>query len=195
MIRRAEPFCRAAFSRLRGAAPSAAQLLVAALLLSAALLPSACSPATPALEPDVPAVVDWNGARVAWREYDAGFAEARASGKPVLLVFYTDWCPHCHNYSRLFHVPEVVELSASFVMIRVERDGHPELSARHVPDGDYVPRTFFFDAAGSPMAELTSDNPEYNYFLDEHDAGELIDLMMRARERAAQLAAPAARAR
>ena len=183
VIRRSIQCCRATSSTF------------GAMLLSGALFSLACSPATPALEPDEPVVMDWNGARVAWREYDAGFAEARASGKPVLLIFYTDWCPHCHNYSRLFHVPEVIELAASFVMIRVERDGHPELSARHAPDGEYIPRTFFFAAAGTPWPDLTSDNPEYRYFIDEHDAGELIDLMTRARERAAQPAAAAVPAR
>jgi thiol-disulfide isomerase/thioredoxin len=139
--------------------------------------------------------MDWNGARVAWREYEAGFAEALEIGKPVLLIFYTDWCPHCHNYSRLFHVPEVIELAASFVMIRVERDGHPALSARHAPDGNYIPRTFFFDPAGAPWADLISDNPEYMYFFDEHHPEELIEVMTRARTRAAQWPDPSAPAR
>ena len=123
---------------------------------------------------------DWNASAIRWRDYDAGMAEARASGKPVVLILYTDWCPHCHNYSRVFYADELEKLASAFVMIRVERDGHPDISARYDLDGDYVPRTFFLAPSGVLQVELQSDNPEYRYFLDEHEPDELIGLMRRA---------------
>jgi thiol-disulfide isomerase/thioredoxin len=123
---------------------------------------------------------DWNVAEVAWLPYEAGLAAGKAERKPIVLVFYTDWCPHCHNYSRLFHDPELVRLSREFVMIRVERDGHREISARYDVDGEYIPRTFFLTPSGAVLTEFASDNENYRYFLDEHDPAELIALMQRA---------------
>lgn len=126
---------------------------------------------------------DWNVREVAWVPYEAGLAAGRAQHKPIVLVFYTDWCPHCHNYSRLFHDPELVRLSQQFVMIRVERDGHREISAQYDVDGEYIPRTFFLTPTGSVLTELSSDNDNYRYFMDEHDPTELIALMRRALQR------------
>jgi thiol-disulfide isomerase/thioredoxin len=110
-------------------------------------------------------------------------AAGKGQGKPILLVFYTDWCPHCHNYSRLFHDPEVVRLSRAFVMIRVERDGNRDISAVYDIDGDYIPRTFFLAPNGAVLTDLTADNDEFRYFFDEHDPTELCAMMLLALER------------
>jgi thiol-disulfide isomerase/thioredoxin len=152
--------------------------LVASLSLGASACMGAGSGAPLA---DAPS--DWNVREVAWMPYEAGLAAGKAQHKPIVLVFYTDWCPHCHNYSRLFHDPELVRLSQEFVMIRVERDGHREISGRYDIDGEYIPRTFFLTPTGSVLTELTSDNDDFRYFLDEHDPTELIALMQRALER------------
>jgi thiol-disulfide isomerase/thioredoxin len=127
---------------------------------------------------------DWNDSGINWRPYEAGLAEARAAGKPIVLVFYTDWCPHCHNYSRVFHDPEVARLAASFVMIRVERDGHRDISARYALDGEYIPRTFFLSPEGVLLPGLDSGREQYRYYLDEHDPSELTSRMEEALERA-----------
>jgi hypothetical protein len=162
----------------------AAALTSAAALLAGTL---GCTAQSSAL---ARAPSDWNAREVAWMPYEAGLAAAKARQKPIVLVFYTDWCPHCHNYSRLFHDPEVVRLSQQFVMIRVERDGHRDISAQYDIDGEYIPRTFFLTPAGSVLTELTSDNDDFRYFLDEHDPAELIALMQRALERLGSESSP-----
>lgn len=125
---------------------------------------------------------DWNDGGVNWRAYEAGLAEARAAGKPVVLIFYTDWCPHCHNYSRVFHDPEVVRLARSFVMIRVERDAHRDISARYALDGEYIPRTYFLSPDGVLLPGLDSGREQYRYYLDEQDPSELTSRMEEALE-------------
>ena len=41
------------------------------------------------------AAPEWNEQEIAWRTYDEGIAAMAATGKPGVLVFKTDWCPHC----------------------------------------------------------------------------------------------------
>lgn len=145
-------------------------LVLPAELLLAGLLVSQLSACVPVPESEVPEAtpVDWNVAEIDWRDYFDGLKQARAENKPVILIFYTDWCPHCHNYSREFHDPGVVQLARHFVMIRVERDGNREISARHDVDGDYVPRTFFLGPNGELLPGFETTAPRYRYFLDEY---------------------------
>ena len=129
------------------------------------------------------APADWNPGAIAWQPYGEGLAAAKAQRRPVCLVFYTDWCPHCHNYSQLFHAPEIVALSKQFVMIRVERDGNRDISEVYAIDGEYIPRTFFLTSTGLVLTDLASDNEAFRYFFDEHDPSELESVMQRALER------------
>jgi glutaredoxin len=156
------------------------QLGVAALVVGP--LGSACY-GTPAQAPLASAPRDWNERQIDWVPYAQGLAAGRARHVPIVLIFYTDWCPHCHNYSRLFHDPELTRLSQRFVMIRVERDGHRDISEVYDIDGEYIPRTFFLTPTGAVLTDLASDNDDYRYFLDEHDPAMLISLMRRSLER------------
>lgn len=153
--------------------------------LLAACASAACSfgPAkqTGPAEPIDHATADWNDTAIDWKGFEAGLSEAAARNKPVLLVFYTTWCPHCHNLSWLFHDPRLVSASTSFVMIRLDRDQNPEISKRFDLDGDYIPRVFVLDSQGAVRAEITPhDQPQFRYFPDEYDAGELLSMMKRA---------------
>ncbi len=120
---------------------------------------------------------DWNDAGIAWRPYEEGLAAAKSEGKPVCLVFYTEWCPHCTNYSRVFHDPQIVEKSKSFVMIRLDKDQNGPISAKFAPDGEYIPRTFFLTSDGTLKAEITEQRPSYKYFYDEKNPSSLLRAM------------------
>ncbi len=55
------------------------------------------------------------------------FDQAIASDKPVVVKFYTDWCPDCHRIDPF--MPEVEEAYRDKVdMVAVNRDNFPELS-------------------------------------------------------------------
>ena len=155
--------------------PRARALRQAAALCAAAWLCAACA----ALGIVGPA--DWNDGEIAWQSYEAGLAQARRERKPMLLVFYTQGCQHSPEYSRIFHAPEVVAQAREFVMVRVDADLLPELDARFMPDGPYVPRTFFLDPDGAPALALHGADPTYRYFLDYASPRELLELMARAR--------------
>jgi thiol:disulfide interchange protein len=112
---------------------------------------------------------DWNDANIAWKTYEEGLAEAKSTNKPICLVFYTQWCPHCTNYSQIFHDPGVVALSKKFVMIRVDNDKDQATSSKYAPDGKYIPRTFFLRSDGTLLTEITEQRPTYKYFYNEKD--------------------------
>lgn len=123
---------------------------------------------------------DWNDAGISWQPYEAGLAAAKKSGNPICLIFYTEWCPHCTNYSRVFHDPRVVEHAKKFVMIRLDKDKHAELSKQYAPDGEYIPRTYFLGSSGELQASITAPRDKYRYFYSEHDAGSLLGGMEKA---------------
>ncbi len=120
---------------------------------------------------------DWNDAKVQWQPYEQGLAAAKKDKKPVLLVFFTEWCPHCTNYSKLFHDAKVVEQSKRFVMIRLDKDKSAEVSKKYAPDGEYIPRTYFLGSDGTLDASLAAPRAEYKYFYDERDPAQLLAAM------------------
>ncbi len=113
---------------------------------------------------------DWNDAGIAWRPYSDGVAEAKKSGKPICLVVFTDWCPHCKNYSAVYHDPKVVEMAKKFVMIRLDQDQNKDLVKDFAPDGQYIPRTLFLSSEGKLDADLRAPRELYRYFYDEAKA-------------------------
>jgi thiol-disulfide isomerase/thioredoxin len=116
----------------------------------------------------------WNAAQIRWMSYADGLARAKAENKPVCLVFYTTWCPHCRNYSRVFDDPKIVERARDFVMIRVNPDEQADIGEKYAPDGGYVPRTFFLAPDGTLMADVRAPRPKFLYFFDEHDPKSLL---------------------
>ncbi len=135
-------------------------VLLACLLLAASL---------PAL-----AAHDWNGAQIDWQTYEKGLAAAKAQSKPICMVFFTEWCPHCANYSLVFHDPKVVEKSKQFVMILMDKDQNKEISAQYALDGAYIPRTYFLSAEGKVDPDLHAPREQYKYFYDEKDPASIL---------------------
>jgi len=127
---------------------------------------------------------DWNDSGIKWRGYEDGLAEAKKENKPVCLIFFTEWCPHCTRYSGVFHDPKVVEKSKSFVMIRLDKDKNTELSAKHKPDGEYIPRTYFLSPSGEFIADIHAPRDKYQYFYNEADPAELLASMDTALKKA-----------
>jgi thiol-disulfide isomerase/thioredoxin len=112
---------------------------------------------------------DWNDGQIKWQPYEEGLAAAKKDKKPVLIVFFTEWCPHCQNYSAVFHDPKVVEQSKKFVMVRLDKDKNAELSKKYAPDGEYIPRTYFLSSSGTLEPAIHAPRDQYQYFYPEKD--------------------------
>ena len=123
---------------------------------------------------------DWNDQAVKWVPYTDALATAKKEKKPVCLVFFTEWCPHCQNYSGVFHDPKVVEETKRFVMVRLDRDKEKELSTKYAPDGEYIPRTYFLKSDGTLDPEIHAPRDDYKYFYDERDPAPLLAAMNQA---------------
>ena len=87
---------------------------VGALLVSMVLTASALS---------LPAAAG-QGPAVQWRGWDRGLEEARASGRPVIVDVYTDWCGWCRRMeANVYSQPEVRDyLSRKFVAIKLDAE-------------------------------------------------------------------------
>ncbi len=120
---------------------------------------------------------DWNDKGVQWRGYEEGLAEAKKNGKPVCLIFYTDWCPHCTRYSGVFHDDKVIAKSKELVMIRLNKDENKELSGKYAPDGQYIPRTFFLLPDGAVNNAIKAPREKYQYFYNPQAADEVLAAM------------------
>jgi len=140
------------------------------VLLTALVLALAAAPAARAGG-------DWNDGKIGWKGYDEGVALAKKEKKPICLVFFTEWCPHCQNYSAVFHDDKVIETSKKFVMIRLDKDKNQEVSKKYAPDGEYIPRTYFLSSDGVLDPELAAKRDRYRYFYNESDPNDVLGAM------------------
>ena len=95
----------------------------------------------------------------------------------MCLVFFTEWCPHCQNYSAVFHDAKVVDKSKKFVMIRLDKDKNGEISKKFAPDGEYIPRTYFLKSDGTLESAIHAPRDKYQFFYDEKEPGPLLASM------------------
>ena len=88
-----------------------------AVFLLLAGLAAASSQHVPAAAAPPPAVV--------WRSWDRGLEEARASGRPILVDVYTDWCGWCRRMKAdVYARPEVrAYLAERFVTVSLNAEG------------------------------------------------------------------------
>jgi len=96
---------------------------------------------------------------IAWEPYtEAKLTEAAASGRPVFIDSFAEWCLPCKEMEKLtFSQPEVIATSREFLMLRVDVTSNKDPLAK-----DYykkfrvrgVPTLIFLKPDGSEIREL-----------------------------------------
>ncbi|HZG17069.1 MAG TPA: thioredoxin family protein [Candidatus Bathyarchaeia archaeon] len=94
------------------------------------------------------------------------FQEAIQSEKPVVVKFFTDWCPDCHRIDPF--MPEVEEnYKEKIDMIAVNRDTLPELGQKYDVFG--IPSFIAFQKGNELIrfvSKLGKSREEIEQFLD-----------------------------
>jgi thiol-disulfide isomerase/thioredoxin len=126
---------------------------------------------------------DWNDTGIKWQSYEQGLAMAKTEKKPVCLIFYTDTCPHCIKYSKIFHDAEVIERSKKFIMIRINQTTYPDVGKMYNQDGTYIPRTFFLSPEGKLDPSIHGTIDRFRYYYDEDTPAPLLEAMRVALEK------------
>jgi thiol:disulfide interchange protein DsbD len=96
---------------------------------------------------------------VVWEPYHAGILEeAGASGRPVVLDFYADWCIPCHELDQFtYSDPQVIKTLARFRKIKVDTTSVDTDEVREAIrrfDVFGVPTIIFLDEKGSEVQSL-----------------------------------------
>lgn len=138
-------------------------------------------------QPDAPARVATApshgfGDAIAWRTLDEGLAEAKADGRPLMLVVHASWCGQCKALKPAFSDARLAALSERFVMVNADQDQTPAVLG-YGPDGNYLPRVLFIDPT-TGVADESLQNPSrsrYHYYYGPQD--DLPAMMEKALER------------
>jgi thioredoxin-related protein len=137
----------------------------------------------------------------AWRSWDAGLREAGATGRPMLVDVYTDWCGWCRRMDRDVYARADVKdyLARTFVTVKLDAEGNDParyegraytsrtLAARFGVTG--YPTTVFLSAKGAYLGNVPGYSPPQDFLLllrfigDGHAArGENLEDFLRAEQ-------------
>ena len=100
-----------------------------------------------------------------WTPYsEKVLAEAKASGKPVIIDFYADWCSPCRYMDRTtFHDRSIIGAAAKdFVMIRVDFSQRGDRASERMARSYNVlgiPSVIFLKPGGEEMVDLRVMDP------------------------------------
>ncbi|MBU0741931.1 thioredoxin family protein [bacterium] len=88
----------------------------------------------------------------------AGFAEAAATGKPVMMDFWAEWCAACLELDhKTYNQDAILRLAQSFVAVKMDMTRRsPEndaISRRHKVVG--MPTVIFFDSQGHELERFS----------------------------------------
>jgi len=125
------------------------------LLCSMLLVPALGASAKPAAKAG-------KNAPVAWRtDFDSALKEARRSGKPVFVDFYTDWCGACKYLDQTtYRDPKFVRASRNWVMVKVNAEKgarNIQIAQKYRPEG--YPTLLMVDARGKKLNQIAGAYP------------------------------------
>jgi thiol:disulfide interchange protein DsbD len=93
-----------------------------------------------------------------WKAYSKKAVEdSVAHKKPVVIDFYADWCPNCHDLDReVFSLPEIQSQLAQVTALRMDVTNQDDLEVQKILQ-EYeivgVPTVVFLDTRGQEVKD------------------------------------------
>jgi thioredoxin-related protein len=131
--------------------------------------------------PQSSATLEGGNVQIQWLDFDEGLARARATRKPTMIVFYTDWCIYCKKFDReTLRDPEVVRIiEAGFIPVRLNAEnekGRLSYRGKSFSDAEFsryfgvggFPSIAFLNSEGEPITMVPGfvPAPQFVTFLD-----------------------------
>ncbi len=101
-----------------------------------------------------------------WKKFNGGLADAKKSGKKVMIDVYTDWCKWCKTMDTVTYKDKKVKdyLAKNFVIIKLNAEGEENISysGQRMSPGDFAramridgyPATLFMQPDGAAITVL-----------------------------------------
>lgn len=126
------------------------------------LLALLCAPVLLSSVQAAPAKKKTAAAKVQWQpSYAAALAQAKKTGKPIFVDFYTTWCGPCKYLDAVtYKDPKFVAESRNWVMVKVDAEKNPanvKLAEKFRVDG--YPTMVFLRSNGKEAARAVGGLP------------------------------------
>jgi len=97
-----------------------------------------------------------NGAEFIWKPYSKQAVEdSIAHHKPIVIDFFAEWCPNCHELDRVvFSLPEVQAKLAQVTALRMDVTDQQDPDVQKIADEygiEGVPTVVFLDSKGKEI--------------------------------------------
>jgi len=104
-----------------------------------------------------------SGNQINWYTYDDGMAEARQSGKSVVIYFHADWCTYCVRMQKeTFTHDSVIDfMNSKVVAVKVDVDREKKVARSFGVRG--LPATVLLMRNGDRVGPMPGFIPPKNY--------------------------------